>query len=80
MSKQNRKLEIPVCGCTGRGKTCEGGYWLRHMIATLDRINGQPVGCEINTKLEDGRRPVRQAAGRLDAEGKEGIAHDRGSA
>jgi hypothetical protein len=68
---------IPPGGCGGENKPA---YELRHLIAALDGMNRQRAVGVIKAEPEDGRHWVRQVAGRPDVEGKEGIAHDRGSA
>jgi hypothetical protein len=71
-----KRTVIPACGCGGENKPL---YELRNLIAALDWMNRQRAVGEIKAVPEDGRHPARQVAGRPDVEGKEGIAHDRGS-
>ena len=64
MSKPNPKPEFPVSGCAGRSTPGTGGYHLRHLIAVLDGMNGQPTVSEIKAEPEDDRHWVRQAPDR----------------
>jgi hypothetical protein len=68
VSKPDRepKPEFSVCGCTGWGKPGTGGYSLRHVIAALDRMNGQPASAEVKPEPEGGRSWMWQGPDRPD--------------
>jgi hypothetical protein len=66
VSKPNQKPKFLGCGCAGWGKPSAAGYSLRHLIAVLDRMNGQPVVSEVKPEPEDERHWARQFPAQAD--------------
>jgi hypothetical protein len=68
VSKANReqKPDFPVCGCAGSGKPGTSGFYLRHLIDALDRMNNQPVVSDVKPVPDDERHRVRQARERAE--------------